>query len=48
MSSGDATSMTACIREASSSSTRKWLLASLPTFTMSCVTVSRRTSASFW
>jgi len=35
MSSGDATSMTACILEASSSSTRRWLLGSLPTLTMS-------------
>ena len=44
MSSGEATSMTACMRDASSSSTRRWLFGSLPTLTMSCVTVSRRTS----
>ena len=44
MSCGDATSITACMREASSSSTRRWLRGSLPTFTMSCAIVSRRTS----
>ena len=36
--------ITACMREASSSSTRRWLFGSLPTLTMSCVTVSRRVS----
>src|SRR5579859_5832200 len=35
MSEGEATSMTACMRDASSSSTRRWLRGSFPTFTMS-------------
>ena len=35
MSVGPATSMTACMRDARSSSTRRWLRGSLPTFTMS-------------
>ncbi|MCZ7678454.1 MAG: hypothetical protein M5U28_06655 [Sandaracinaceae bacterium] len=46
ISSGEVTSITACIRETLSSSMRRWLDGSLPTLMMSCVSVSVRSSSS--